>query len=93
MSSAAASYATFAGMQTNEDLSSSAAAQAAKEAGEEDEIVQEIPIVISQELAHTLYLMQSPLRSVQTTAAAARHSLPRTATERALHPCAASHAC
>jgi hypothetical protein len=36
----------------------------AREQGEEDEIVQEIPIVLSQELAHTLYLMQSPLRYV-----------------------------
>ncbi len=53
-------FSTFSGMHTNEDLSQSAAAVANGE--EDDEIVQEIPIVLSQELAHTLYLMQSPLR-------------------------------
>jgi hypothetical protein len=69
----AASFATFDGMQTNEDLSSAQAAQVAREAGEEDEIVQEIPIVLSQELAHTLYLMQSPLRYVPRSATAPMH--------------------
>lgn len=57
-----ASFSTFAGMHTNEDWSTT---QARSHDGteEEDEIVQELPIVLSQELASTLYLMQSPLRS------------------------------
>lgn len=59
------SFATFAGMHTNEDWSSeeARAVAAAAPGGDEDEIVQELPIVLNQELAHTLYLMQSPLRS------------------------------
>lgn len=70
----AASFSTFAGMHTNEDWSSQqakgrsrgdssgGASAAAGSLEEEDEIVQELPIVLNQELAHTLYLMQSPLR-------------------------------
>ena len=61
-----ASFSTFAGMHTNEDWSTK---QARSHDGteEEDEIVQELPIVLSQELASTLYLMQSPLRSETET--------------------------
>lgn len=72
----AASFSTFAGMHTNEDWSSQqangrsrgdssssgGASGAAASLDDEDEIVQELPIVLNQELAHTLYLMQSPLR-------------------------------
>lgn len=55
-------------MQTNDDWTSREASEherrEAEENGEEvDEIVQELPIVLSQTLAQTLYLMQSPLRS------------------------------
>ena len=58
-------------MQTREDWSTSEARQAerhqANQRGEEeDTIVQELPIVLSQQLAQTLYLMQSPLRSEAT---------------------------
>jgi hypothetical protein len=68
---AAASLATFGGMQTEEDFTAEEARQferdEAEENGEEvDEIVQELPIVLSQQLAQTLYLMQSPLRYVDT---------------------------
>jgi hypothetical protein len=63
----AASLSTFAGMHTREDYSAAEAAEEdrrhADEIGDqEDEIVQELPIVLSQTLARTLYLMQSPLR-------------------------------
>jgi hypothetical protein len=60
--SASASMSTFSGMMTNEDLSSETIAM--MENDEDDCIIQELPIVLSQQLAQTLYLMQSPLRSL-----------------------------
>jgi hypothetical protein len=67
----AASLSTFSGMHTDEDFNTTEAREDAQrqadEGGEEvDEIVQELPIVLSQTLAQTLYLMQSPLRSDHT---------------------------
>jgi len=51
-------YATFSGMWTRDHLSRAEA----RLAEEEDEIVQELPIILSQEMSHQSYVMQQPLR-------------------------------